>query len=357
MSNTNTRKKNDNGNILEVDAKGALELMRMIARANKDLPANRQRVLMLESAPGVGKSSICAQFAKEEGRDFKDIRLAYAAPTDVRGFPIVNKNGKMDFAPPADYPTEPHSLLLLDEITVAPKATQAAALQLVLDKKVGDYEVPADTLIVLAGNRAKDRTGAERMGSALVNRVVRVTLKPDLDTWFDWAIKAKVDPRVIAFIKFRPNFLSEFGADWNGEDAFASPRSWECVSDLLNGGLDMLGKDLRMAALQGSVGPGAGIEFGGFLDCFTRLPDIDAMIKKPQSGTIPTEPSVLLAMVASIASKTNVGNIANVLELTDRIEREFQVLAIKIVMKREPAVMSVPAGSAWISKHAKDLGA
>lgn len=345
---------------LEVTPKGLKQLLHAIAETNKGLKLHRQLVLYVASAPGVGKSSIIGAFAEETERHFTDIRLAYAAPTDVRGFPMVEEvRGKkvMSFAFPSEYPRDPNGVLLLDEFSCAPRATQLAALQLLLDKKVGEYEVPDNTVLVLAGNRAIDRANVERLSSAIVNRVVQVTLRVDLDEWNSWAIDAQLDPKLIAFIRFRADLLNDFDAKtWDGESGFASPRSWEAVSNIIKGAsFNALPKELKSALIYGAVGAPAGVQFSAFLDLFGKLPDIDAMIKAPTKGEIPTEPDVKLAMIAAIAPKITKDNVGNVLILTDRMPKEFQVLGLKMAMKRDPSIMSTKEGTTWLQANSKDL--
>lgn len=356
-------KKQNSGIKVEVSPSGLRKIIHTIIATNATLPANQQLVPYVMSAPGNGKSTIIADVARETGRHFHDIRLAYSSPVDLMGLPMLSQDedgkNEMDFAIPAHYPKKPNSVLLLDEFSASSRATQLAALQLLLDKRVGKYEVPDNTLMVLAGNRPIDRAGIERLSSAVINRIVQITLKTDADAWFDWAINSQVDPRVLAFIKFRPDLLSDFNAStWDGDDGFASPRSWTMVSNMLTkGNVDTLPKDLRMAMIQGAIGQGAGTEFGSFIDIYLSLPDIDAMIKDPTSGSIPSEPSVKLAMVAAIAPKTTKENIGNVLTLLDRLPMEFAVLGIKITMRRDASVMATKEGSSWITKNAKNLGA
>lgn len=338
-----------------------------IAEANRNLPPNQQLVPYLMSAPGVGKSSTVAAFAEKTGRHFTDIRLAYSAPTDVRGFPIVEDavdssgqpTGKklMNFAHPAEFPTKPGGVLMLDEFSCAARQTQVAALQLVLDKKVGDYVVPDDTLIVLAGNRPQDRAHTERLSSAVVNRIIQITVEVNLDAWVNYAFDVGADARVIAFLKFRPDLLSDFnGSEWNGDDGFGSPRSWMMISNLLKSpSTDALPYNLRTTLFQGTVGPAAGIQFGAFIKNYESLPDVDKMLKDPDNAVMPTEPSVMWALVAAIAPRADVKNIGNVLKLTDRMRKEFQVLCVKLVVKRDKAVLATPEGSEWLASNAKDL--
>lgn len=329
-------------------------LISAVAEANKGKPEERQRVLFIASAPGIGKSSIIKAWAEQNKRSFHDIRLAYAAPTDVRGFPVV-KDGFMAFAPSSEYPSAPDSVLFLDEFTCASRQTQLAALQLILDKRIGEYRLPDNTLVVLAGNRTIDRAHVERLSSAVVNRIIQVTLEPSVDGWVDWAIGAGVDPRIIAFVRFRPDLLNDFNASkWDGSSPFATPRSWEAVSDLIEAAPSA---DLRSVLIQGTVGSAAGIEFDAFIRTIDTLPDLDKMLEDPEGCELPSsKPDVQLAMAAGLVSRCTLEKLDAVIRLTNRIPAEFQMLTIKCALKKTPEIYKSPVFVDFVRKNAKNWG-
>jgi MoxR-like ATPase len=154
--------------------------------------------------PGVGKSSIVAQLAKEKGLELFDIRASLLDPTDLRGIPHVD-NGIARWAPPSFLPHEKNSngLLFFDELNAAPPLVQASLYQLTLDRRVGEYELPEGWRIVAAGNRAEDSSIVYRMPAALANRFVHLDFEVNVDDWVAWALDHQVDPMVIAFIRTR----------------------------------------------------------------------------------------------------------------------------------------------------------
>ena len=119
-----------------------------------------RRPVFLWGPPGIGKSELVAQIGADAGREVIDIRLALWEPTDIKGIPYYNaEQGKMVWAPPAELPTDPEStaIIFIDELNSAPPAVQAAAYQLVLNRRVGTYVLPKGVDIVAAGNRDGDR--------------------------------------------------------------------------------------------------------------------------------------------------------------------------------------------------------
>ena len=148
------------------------------------------RPIMMSAAPGIGKSDIVKQIADQEKRDVIDIRLPLWEPTDIKGIPYYNsKENNMVWAAPAELPTDPKSnaIVFLDELNSAAPAVQAAAYQLILNRRVGQYVLPGGVSIVAAGNRDSDKGVTYRMPAPLANRFVHVELRVDFEDWLQWA--------------------------------------------------------------------------------------------------------------------------------------------------------------------------
>jgi hypothetical protein len=152
----------------------------------------------------------------------------------------------------------------------------AAAYQLILDRRLGEYRIPDGWVIFAAGNRYGDRGVTYVMSAPLANRFTHYEIEPNLDDWVEWAHASVIDPRVIAFLRFRPDLLFDFDLARNPV-AFPSPRSWEYAHRALVK-FDAA-PELLLDALQACVGPAAGVEFKAFLDNMHELPDIDAIAR------------------------------------------------------------------------------
>jgi hypothetical protein len=235
--------------------------------------------VMLWGAPGVGKSRIVADIGDAHGVPVIDLRLSQMEPTDLRGIPF-RKGDSVEWSVPAMLPDNDRhgmrGILFLDEINAAPPTVSAAAYQLILDRRLGEYRVPHGWAIFAAGNRQGDRGVTYLMPAALANRFTHYELEPHLDDWVAWAYEAGIDPRIVAFLRFRPDLLFDFDPAHNPA-AFPSPRSWEFAHLALKKFGDQ--PALIGEALQACVGKAAGIELKAFLDNMDRLPDIDAILR------------------------------------------------------------------------------
>ncbi len=257
-------------------------LLTVVEKEYNSTQSGHHTPVMLWGAPGVGKSQMVAQVAKNQNTPLIDIRLSQMEPSDLRGIPF-KKGDAVEWAVPAMLPNaERHGengILFLDEITSAPPSVSAAAYQLILDRKLGEYEVPEGWAIIAAGNRQGDRGVTYSMPAPLANRFSHYEVDINLDDWVAWAYANNIDERVIAFLRFRQDLLFEFDASQNPV-AFPSPRSWEFAHRALHKFEDH--PELFSGALQACVGKAAGIELAAFIASLDQMPDLDAIVKGGQ---------------------------------------------------------------------------
>ena len=236
----------------------------------------RKRPVFLWGAPGIGKSELVAGLCESMGGKLYDLRLALMDPSDLKGVLYYNPAvGSAMWNSPPDLPTAedaakyPIVFLFLDEMNSAAPATQAAAYQLVLNRRVGTYELPDNVVIVAAGNRDTDRGVVYRMPSPLANRFVHLNLRVDFDSWNDWALNNAINPDVVAYVTCNKNDLFNFDPRTSGT-AFATPRSWTFVSELLQEELN----DTELNDLvAGTVGEGVALKFAAHRKVASQMPN------------------------------------------------------------------------------------
>ncbi|MEJ1297310.1 MAG: AAA family ATPase [Candidatus Sedimenticola sp. (ex Thyasira tokunagai)] len=258
--------------------------------------------VMLWGAPGVGKSQMVAQIAQRHSAPVVDIRLSQMEPSDLRGIPF-RVGDSVEWAIPALLPnTEKHGtrgVLFLDEITSAPPAVSAAAYQLILDRRLGDYKVPDGWAIFAAGNRQGDRGVTYTMPAPLANRFSHFEVDTHLDDWVLWAYRNGIDERIIAFLRFRPELLFDFDPAHNPV-AFPSPRSWEFAHRGLQKFFDH--PELLQGTLQACVGPAAGVELHAFVNSIEQMPDLDGIIAGDEVA-VPGEIDLQYAVAAALVGR------------------------------------------------------
>jgi hypothetical protein len=208
--------------------------------------------------PGVGKSAIIKYIALKFGYHFEDVRLSQIDSVDLRGLPTksyeefsdneVSKENPergpvVEWAMPdflvrarrAKIKEGKPTIFFFDEFNSAMKNTLAAAYQLVLDRKIGCFELGKDDVVMAAGNFETNGGITTMMPTPLANRFVHYNLKVSVNEWLEFAHIAKIHPYIIAFIERNKNLLHTFNEDTIGDDekAFGTPRSWHFGSDLV----------------------------------------------------------------------------------------------------------------------------
>ncbi len=247
--------------------------------------------LMLWGPPGIGKSSIVAEVARQHELQLVDLRLSQLAPTDLRGLPVAD-NGISRWYPPEFLPTDGRGILFLDEINMAPPAMQGIAQQLILDRQVGSYKVPEGWFIWAAGNRKADRAAVFEMPSALANRFIHLDLVPDLDSFKAWGLSSGISEQILAFLAFRPTLLHQIDSQ---RPAWPSPRSWVMADRLHRAAL----------ATEPAVGPAASGEFEAFCRVYDKLPDLDGILAGTRQVEFPSEASARYATVLGLAVRAD----------------------------------------------------
>lgn len=187
---------------------------------------------------GIGKTESIYGLTKEMGIGFCELRLVTMTETDLLGIPTINEHNRTDWAsnnllPDAKRDGE-RGILVLDEITSATSTIRAAAYQLLDSKRaLGNYKLPDGWLVVALGNGIDDGGSYQGMEAAFLNRCRCLRVEPDLKAWKKWAVNGGVNPSVIAFLTFMPDYLHKFNPE-EMVGVFPSPRSWSGLSRKLN---------------------------------------------------------------------------------------------------------------------------
>lgn len=310
---------------------------------------NSKRPIFIWGPPGIGKSDIIKQLGSELNAHVIDVRLSLWEPTDIKGIPYFDSNDStMRWAPPAELPDDvmasQHTkiILFLDEMNSAAPAVQAAAYQLILNRRVGTYHLPDNVVIVAAGNRETDKGVTFRMPAPLANRFVHLEMAVDWDDYFEWATENKVHKDVLGFLSFSKKDLYDFDPK-SSSRAFATPRSWSFVSELLTD--DDVDNETLTDLVSGSVGEGLAVKFMAHRKIASKMPNptdiLEGKVKKMDSKEISAMYSLTISMCYELKDACD-KKVKNWNELTnnffqfmmDNFETELVIMGTKVALSQ-----------------------
>jgi hypothetical protein len=276
-----------------------------------------QRPLFLWGPPGIGKSELVEGITKELSGLMIDMRLGQMEPTDIRGIPFYNKDkGVMDWAPPVELPDEetasqyPIVVLFMDELNSAPPSVQSAAYQLILNRRIGKYHLPKNVVMVAAGNRESDKGVTYRMPTPLANRFLHQEMKVDFASYQEWAVKNKIHKDVVGYLSFAKQDLYDFDAK-SASRAFATPRTWTFVSQLLDD--DDGDNDTLTNLIAGTVGEGLAVKFMAHRKVSSKMPNPADVLSGKVKDLNVKEVSAMYSLVISMCY-----------ELKDAVEKKVE---------------------------------
>ena len=282
------------------------EAQKLITRAFK-----KKRPVFLWGPPGIGKSELVEGIGNSGAMGNTlviDMRLALFEPTDLRGYPVPNvETGVMQWLPPADLPTAEMAeqydtiILFMDELNSAAPSVQAAAYQLILNRRIGQYFLPKNVVIIAAGNRETDKGVTYRMPKPLENRFVHFELRVDFQDWLNWAVQPEnnIDANIVGYLSFAKGDLYNFDPA-SSSRGFATPRAWTFTSELLEDDEEDLSDSMMTDLVAGCVGEGIAVKFMAHKKIAGDLPVpedvLDAKVKRVDN----TEVSACYALATSL---------------------------------------------------------
>jgi hypothetical protein len=319
------------------------------AKASLRKAFKNKRPIFLWGPPGIGKSDIIKQLGTELEAHVIDVRLSLWEPTDIKGIPYFDSNdGTMRWAPPSELPSEQMAaqhkniVLFLDEMNSAAPAVQAAAYQLILNRRVGTYHLPDNVVLVAAGNRETDKGVTFRMPAPLANRFVHLEMTVDWDDYFEWAVENNIHPDVIGFLSFSKKDLYDFDPK-SSSRAFATPRSWSFVSELLID--DDTTHETLMDLVSGSVGEGLAAKFMAHRKHASKMPNptdiLSGKVKKMDTKEISAMYSLTISLCYELKDSCDKkakdwnDQVNNFFQfIMDNFETELVIMGTKVALSQ-----------------------
>jgi|TARA_B110000483_G_scaffold9662_1_gene11480 hypothetical protein len=319
----------------------------------------KKRPVFLWGAPGIGKSDIVKQITNSfSNSHLIDIRLSLWEPTDIKGIPYFDANvGKMVWGAPSELPDAAMAakydtiVLFLDEMNSAAPSVQAAAYQLILNRKVGTYKLPDNVIIIAAGNRDADKGVTYRMPAPLANRFVHLELAVSFDDWFEWAVANNQHSDVVGYLTFSKNDLYDFDPK-SSSRSFATPRSWSFVSELIEDDDDDDSTTTDLVA--GAVGEGLAVKFMAHRKVSAKMPNPTDILSGKVKELKTKEISAMYSLTVSLCFELKDASDNNDKKFDEKVnyflrfamdnfETELVVMGIKLALTQYALPIDVDA--------------
>lgn len=323
-------------------------------------PLGNRVVPFIVGKPGGGKSSVAREIAIELQARFDipndrivEFNPSLREPSDVLGLPQFNGECTK-WLPPEEFYALRHGVgpcvLIIEELSDAQIDMQNPLCRVILDRYAGNLKLSDQLYIIATGNRTEDKSGANRLSTKLANRMRTLEFTENLDDWIEWATANGVSPLLTAFIRWRPNLLSDFDPN---RPRNPTPRSWADVA--------LVPEDLPEQQyydhVAGAVGDGAAAEYVGFRKIFDSLPDYELIKSKPATAPIPKEESVLFALCAKLVSDLTKDNVLKMWKYIQRLRPEFCAMVMLEAQKRDRRLASSKAFVEFCALHGAALTA
>lgn len=312
-----------------------------------------QENVILVGPPGVGKTDMTEQAAKEGGFRLMINHPVISEPTDYKGLPVP-REGYAEFLPYGMLRTlmdtnEP-TVFFMDDLGTANESVQAAAMQLWLLREIDGKRISDKVSIVAATNRVKDKAGVKTVIAPLRSRSTILEVTVDTNDWLEWAWKNNIHTAITSFINFKQNMLLD-ERDASREIVNThNPRNIVTLDRWLK---RKLPTSSEREVFTGAVGEMFATEFIGFLDIFRKIPDPVDVLKDP-SKYIGKEfkLDVQYALAGALASHVEKNNFANFVTFIQSMTKEIEVMAFREALTRNTKTLSgTPEFMKWIKEN------
>lgn len=211
------------------------------------IPAIRQRPILLIGPPGIGKTQIMEQIARECKVGLVSYTITHHTRQSAVGLPFIVEeefDGKKYSV--TEYTMSeiiasvyrkikesgiPEGILFIDEINCVSETLAPTMLQFLQCKTFGNQEIPKGWIIVAAGNPAEYNKSVREFDMVTLDRVRKINVEADFNIWKEYAINSHINRAIINYLELRPNNFYKVEADIDGMQ-FVTARGWEDLSNL-----------------------------------------------------------------------------------------------------------------------------
>lgn len=324
----------------------------------------KKRPVSIWGPPGVGKTDVVMQstqlLSRELGHEvnYWELNLTCHDQGDLKFPVVVGERIKWVCSLLPDDPSW-RGIVCLDELGQCDTAVQKAVCQLLLARRIGEYRLPDEAMVVCTSNRAEDRAGVTRLITPILGRLYHYDFSVSTDDWQEWAVGYGIDHRVRSFVQYKEKLLLDFKPEEN-QRSFPSPRGFMYASDALQA-MEQDGADQLMETFEGCVGKAVAGELHGWLDLYdvvTRRFPIDRILADPDSVDVPrlNEGSVLFALAGTLVERGRCQErpvVHNAMRYILRMPLEYAAYGLRNMIHAATSklTLTAPGASQFVKAH------
>ncbi|MGI6221194.1 MAG: methyltransferase domain-containing protein [Coriobacteriales bacterium] len=209
----------------------------------------RQRPVLLMGAPGIGKTAIMEQIAQELGIGIVSYSMTHHTRQSALGLPRIVHYDFEGFEYDAseytmseivsaiyDYMAQSglrQGILFLDEINCVSETLYPSMLQFLQFKTFGRHAIPADWVIVCAGNPPEYNRSVHTFDIVTLDRLREIDVEPEYEAWKRYAQEKGIHPAVTTFLEAKRNCFYSVETKPGGEKSFVTARGWEDLAEVI----------------------------------------------------------------------------------------------------------------------------
>jgi len=298
---------------------------------------------LLVSPPGIGKSTIVGDIARELNAELRHLRLNSMPPEEAIGLQFLDHKTKrtIRYAPswlPSEDGTDGNVVVFIDEMMQAPDEYRKGIMSALLERYLGQHKIPQNCMFIAAGNSIEDGSQVYELDRATADRFGIILIRPDFESWAnDYAFENNVSTALVGYLRHRPDHfeLTDPDAVDNPDIVIKpSPRSWVALSRFLDAAkIEGLNDEEIKAGINGKVGETIGACVWQLLGVLKDMPSLQEILKmnsKDRKKATPTQMEVLWSYGQSmIWHATNARATLQVMELFNDFDGEVDIPMIE----------------------------
>ena len=309
-----------------------------------EIPTEKQRPIFLIGAPGIGKTQIMEQIARECKVGLVSYTITHHTRQSAIGLPFISKNiyNEKEYSVTEYTMSEivasvyekmkktglKEGILFIDEINCVSETLAPAMLQFLQYKTFGNHEIPKGWIIVAAGNPPEYNKSVREFDVVTMDRVKKIEIHPEFSVWKEYAYQAEIHGAVISYLTAKPNYFYQMEMTVDGMH-FATPRGWEDLSKMIRV-YEKLDKKIDREVVEQYIQyPKIAKDFANYLELYAKY-RTDYQIDEVLSGRID---EILIKKIrhASLDEKLSVVNLV-LSKLTEKFRQVYKKEAVITVL-------------------------